>query len=242
MTVTRLSTPGQGPASVGCEIFIAARRACSTLHAPAPIPVPVRQRCASIASVERVAWLIDSRVQSGMYVSFLSRRLSAHPSSPGPGHSTQISILAPQQHLPPVGLGHPALSSVPPIPNTSLAGRLAGWLPVPSSALGGLPAATRWRQLPPHGCHLASHGFALASVAVWSPAPRSPTDHGHGQRPPQQHQPETASAPVTHRTLLCLRTRDATPPSRQASAVSLHPFLLSDSCSLRCRLRPFDGR
>lgn len=130
----------------------------------------------------------------------------------------------------------------PPIPNTSLAGRLAGWLPVPSSALGGLPAAARWRLLAPHGCHLASHGFALASVEVWSPAPRSPTDHGHGQRPPQQHQPETASAPVTHRTLLCLRTRDATPPSRQASAVSLHPFLLSDSCSLRCRLRPFDGR
>lgn len=174
VTVTRLSTPGQGPASVSCEIFIAAHRACSTLHAPAPIPVPVRQRRASIASVERVAWLIDSRVQSGMYVSFLSRRLSAHPSSPGPGHSTQISILAPQQHLPPVGLGHPALSSVPPIPNTSLAGRLAGWLPVPSSALGGLPAAARWRLLPPHGCHLASHGFALASVAVWSPAPDHP--------------------------------------------------------------------
>lgn len=178
-----------------------------------------------------------------MYVSFLVVFASIHPfyaTSPGPGPSTWISTLASQRHRH-VGLGHPALSSAQrPLPNTSLAGRLAGWLPVPSSAACPLlPAGTCWR---PISATWRACGFALASVAVWSPAPRSPTDHGHGQRPPQQHQPETASAPVTHRTLLCLRTRDATPPSRQASAVSLHPFLLSDSCSLRCRLRPFDGR
>lgn len=183
-----------------------------------------------------------------MYVSFLSCRLRIHPSLlrdlpwSGPFHLDFHSGLP---AAPPCRPGTPSTEqrSAPPPPPTRV--WLGGWqagCPCPPrlwAACPLLPAGTCWR---PISATWRACGFALASVAVWSPAPRSPTDHGHGQRPPQQHQPETASAPVTHRTLLCLRTRDATPPSRQASAVSLHPFLLSDSCSLRCRLRPFDGR
>lgn len=135
-----------------------------------------------------------------MYVSFLSRHLSAHPSSPGPGHSTQISILAPQQHLPPVGLGHPALSSVPPSPTRAwLDGWQAGcpcpprlWAACPLLPTGAScrPMAATWRamasrslqsqcgaQPPDHPRTMAMANAHLSSTSQKPPLPPLPTAH-----------------------------------------------------------------
>lgn len=155
-----------------------------------------------------------------MYVSFLSRRLSAHPSSPGPGHSTQISILAPQQHLPPVGLGHPALSSVPPHPQHEpgwAAGRLVARALLGSGRLARCcplaPAAAPW--LPPGEPWLR----ARFSRSV---EPSPPITHG-----PWPWPTPTSAAPARNR--LCPRY----PPH---TALPAHPRRDSSIATSLCRV------
>lgn len=222
VTETRLSTPGQGPASVGCEIFIAARRACSTLHASAPIPV--RQRCssASIASVERVAWLIDD-LSPVRYVRQFPCRLRIHPSLlrdlpwSGPFHLDFHSGLP---AAPPCRPGTPSTeqrSAAPPPQHES--GWAAGRL-VARALLGGLPAAARWHLLAPHFCHLASLWLRARFSRSVEPSP--PIAHG-----PWPWPTPTSAAPARNR--LCPRY----PPH---TALPAHPRRDSSIATSLCRV------
>lgn len=160
-----------------------------------------------------------------MYVSFLSCRLRIHPSllRDLPWSGPFLDFHSGLPAAPPCRPGTPSTeqrSAPPPSPNTSLAGRLAGWLPVPSSALGGLPAAARWHLLAPHFCHLASLWLRARFSRSVEPSP--PIAHG-----PWPWPTPTSAAPARNR--LCPRY----PPH---TALPAHPRRDSSIATSLCRV------
>lgn len=203
VTVTRLSTPGQGPASVGCEIFIAARRACSTLHAPRsrahPRPRSSTLRIHRIGRARRVVDRLESPVR---YVRQFPSTTFFRPSLltwPRPFHPDFHSgpPAAPTTCRP----GTPSTEQCPPPSPTRawLGGWQAGcpcpprlWAACPLLPAGACcrPMAATWRamasrslqsqcgaQPPDHPRTMAMANAHLSSTSQKPPLPPLPTAH-----------------------------------------------------------------